>query len=114
MPRENSSEVSKQYYQPVFRFLRHANVETAGAKRRCVVRRQRFRFWNELGPQVWLRHQNTSLQILLNLCPRSLCFIGRQPLLKHGQAQRVSEFNAVKAGEINREWIRLSPRIGSG
>ena len=90
------------------------NVEAAGAKRRCVVRGQRFRFWNELGPQVRFRHQNTGLQILLNLCPRSLCFIGRQPLLKHGQAQRVSEFNAVEVGEINREWICLPPRICSG
>ena len=68
-------------------------------------------FANQSSPQVGCGYQRARRQVLLDLLPSGQRFRGSQALLKHSKTQRVSEFDAMEAGEIERNGVCLTPRI---
>lgn len=90
------------------------NVQTPTANRRRVLRCEALCLRDQPFPQIWHWHQQSRGEILLHVLPRRLCFCGCQALLEYREAQRISEFDAVDAGEINGSGIGLPPRIRLG
>ena len=58
------------------------------------------RFREEFAPQIGFGQQQARRQVLLDLLPSCQRLRRSQALLKHSQTQRVSEFDAMEAGEI--------------
>jgi len=90
------------------------NVQAAGANRWCLMFRQVLSFPKKLSPHGNSGHQNARRQVLLNPLPGGLTFCRGQSLLKYGEAHRVSKFQAMKPGELQRGRIFLTPSVGSG
>ncbi len=87
------------------------NVQAPAANGWRVLLGQALRCGNQFFPQVGLGHQQARRQILLDRLPGRLRFRRGHTLLEYGQAQGVSQFNAMKAGELDRKGICPTPGI---
>lgn len=90
------------------------NVEAPAADAGRVMLSQILGFPLESAPQIGLRHQQTRRQILLVFLPSRDGVRSGQALLKYGEAQGVAEFEPMKAGEIERDGVRLTQSVRFG
>jgi len=63
-------------------------------------------------PQAAAGNQQPGGDVVFHFLPGGLNFNRRQPLLKHGQIQRVPQFEAVKRGEGQWGRVGRAPSVG--